>query len=58
MITVADLARYRLESNFGGKQSEVDGAVPVSSTNSPMANLGVVPPLAAPAFANHAEQLR
>jgi 3,4-dihydroxy-2-butanone 4-phosphate synthase/GTP cyclohydrolase II len=35
MITVADLARYRLG-----------------------ANLGVVPPLAAPAFANHAEQLR
>ena len=58
MITVADLARYRLGSNFGGKQSEVDGAFPVSLTNSPMAKLGVVPPLAAPAFANHAEQLR
>jgi 3,4-dihydroxy-2-butanone 4-phosphate synthase/GTP cyclohydrolase II len=58
MITVADLARYRLRSNFRGDQSETDGAFPVASANSPIAKLGVVPPLAAPAFANHAEQLR
>ena len=57
MITVADLARYRLGSNSRGKQSEADGAVPVALANSPMARVGVVPPLAAPAFANHAEQL-
>ena len=41
MITVADLARYRL-----------------ASANSPRTTLGVVPPLAALALANHAEQLR
>ena len=57
MITVADLARYRLGSNLGGKQSAVDVAFPIA-TNSPMTTLGVVPPLAAPAFVNHAEQLR
>jgi 3,4-dihydroxy-2-butanone 4-phosphate synthase/GTP cyclohydrolase II len=57
MITVADLARYRLGSNFGGRQSAVDGAFPIS-TNSPLAKLGVVPPLVASAFVNHAEQLR
>jgi 3,4-dihydroxy-2-butanone 4-phosphate synthase/GTP cyclohydrolase II len=58
MITVADLARYRLGSNFGGKQSDANGAFPVALVNFSMAKLGVVPPLAAPAFANHAEQLR
>jgi 3,4-dihydroxy-2-butanone 4-phosphate synthase/GTP cyclohydrolase II len=42
MITVADLARYRLSSDFGGQRTE----------------LGFVPPPAAPAFENHAEQLR
>jgi 3,4-dihydroxy-2-butanone 4-phosphate synthase/GTP cyclohydrolase II len=57
MITVADLARYRLGSIFGGKLSAVDGAFPIA-TNSPMAKLGVVAPLAAPAYANHAGQLR
>jgi 3,4-dihydroxy-2-butanone 4-phosphate synthase/GTP cyclohydrolase II len=56
MITVADLARYRLESNLGGRQSAVDSAFP-RSTYSTMAKLGVVPPLAAPVYANHAEQL-
>jgi 3,4-dihydroxy 2-butanone 4-phosphate synthase/GTP cyclohydrolase II len=58
MITVAELARYRLGSNSEGKPGEGDGAVPVSSINSPRTNLGVVPPLAAPTFANHAGQLR
>ena len=57
MITVADLARYRLDSSFQGRQSEVEGDIPVA-TNSPMAKLGVVPPFAAPAFASHAGQLR
>ena len=52
MITVAELARYRLGSNLGGKQSKFDGAFPASSTNAPRANLGVVPPLAGQAFAN------
>jgi hypothetical protein len=58
MITVADLARYRLESKFAANPSATDGAFPVSFADSATAELGQASAVVAPAFANHAEQLR
>jgi 3,4-dihydroxy-2-butanone 4-phosphate synthase/GTP cyclohydrolase II len=50
MITIAELARYRLGSNSGGSQSDVDGEFPVSLAN--------FPSFAAPALAVHSGELR
>jgi 3,4-dihydroxy-2-butanone 4-phosphate synthase/GTP cyclohydrolase II len=57
MITVADLARYRLESKFGANQSAMDGAFPVSFTDSATAELGHAPAVATRTFTASAEQL-
>jgi 3,4-dihydroxy 2-butanone 4-phosphate synthase/GTP cyclohydrolase II len=57
MITVADLARYRLESKVGAIQSAMDDAFPVSFANSATAEFGHAPAVAATAFTASAVQL-
>jgi 3,4-dihydroxy-2-butanone 4-phosphate synthase/GTP cyclohydrolase II len=58
MITVADLARYRLESNFAANQSAINDAFSVSFADSATAEFGHAPAVAATAFTASAEQLR
>jgi 3,4-dihydroxy 2-butanone 4-phosphate synthase/GTP cyclohydrolase II len=58
MITVADLARYRLESKFAANQCAMDDVVPVSFADSATTELGHAPALAATAFTASAGQLR
>jgi 3,4-dihydroxy 2-butanone 4-phosphate synthase/GTP cyclohydrolase II len=58
MITVADLARYRLESKFAANQCAMDDVVPVSFADSATTELGHAPAVAATAFTASAGQLR
>jgi 3,4-dihydroxy-2-butanone 4-phosphate synthase/GTP cyclohydrolase II len=58
MITVADLARYRLESKFTAKQCAMDDVVPISFADSATTELGHAPAVAATACMASAGQLR
>jgi 3,4-dihydroxy-2-butanone 4-phosphate synthase/GTP cyclohydrolase II len=57
MITVADLARYRLKSKFTAKRIAIHDAKPVSFADSATAKLGHAPAVATTAFTASAEQL-
>jgi 3,4-dihydroxy-2-butanone 4-phosphate synthase/GTP cyclohydrolase II len=57
MITVADLARYRFDSDYEGALGAIDGLFPVSLRNSATAKLGHIPPVGAAESAFKAERL-